>query len=127
MLRIALFRSIPNLVSVKKQKFFSLFIEFLVAENRPSQKNRRPKQKSKKSAKPTISSEVKIIVSPAIKMQMKLFGLGTLKSFSFFRHNFASKVMFLVQNSWPISTANLHNFLIGSLKLVADFNAPFAF
>ena len=33
--------------------------------------------------------------------------------------------MFLVQNSWPISTANLHNFLIGSLKLVADFIADF--
>ena len=44
----------------KKQNFFSLFIEFLGAENRPSQKNyNRPKQKSKKSAKPTISPEVK--------------------------------------------------------------------
>ena len=28
--------------------------------------------------------------------------------------------MFLVQNSRPISTANLHNFLTGLLKLIAD-------
>ena len=29
--------------------------------------------------------------------------------------------------TFGFSTANLHNFLIGSLKLVADFNASFAF
>ena len=34
---------------------------------------------------------------------------------------------FFAQNSWPISTDNLQNFFFCSLKLIADFNASFAF
>ena len=55
-------------MSKKQTEFFLPFTEFHVVETGRAEKI---EGRNKKSAKPTISSEVKIIVSQATKMQIR--------------------------------------------------------
>ena len=97
-----------------KTKIFSLFIEFLVAENRPSRKKyRRPKQKSKKSAKPTISYEVKMeLMVGFADFLLFCFGLlyfFRLGLFSATRNSINSEKIFVL-NSFRFMPAQLTRF-----------------